>query len=88
MNTKRKGVQVFSKEYLEQCKKMTPESIVTFLEDFRKIHAGVYSKSPSKLISIKVPEDLLRSFKEKAALHSIPYQRKIKELMRAWLREI
>ncbi|MFC1521108.1 CopG family antitoxin [Elusimicrobiota bacterium] len=77
-------VQYFSKEYLEQCKKMKPEDILRFLEDFRTLH---FKNKPvkSKLISIKVPENLLRAFKTKARLSNTPYQSQIKKLMRQWV---
>jgi predicted DNA binding CopG/RHH family protein len=44
------------------------------------------TSSGSRLISLKVPEDLLQAFKAKSRLHGTPYQTKIKELMRDWLR--
>lgn len=78
-------VQYFSKEYLEQCRKMSPEQIVSFLEDFRKLQAASIKPAKSRLISLKVPEPLLAAFKTKAALSGTPYQTQIKRLMRAWL---
>jgi predicted DNA binding CopG/RHH family protein len=79
-----KPLQYFSDEYLERCRELTPEQIVNFLEQFRHIaYAG--QKSTSKLISLKVPEDLLEAFKFKASLEGRPYQSIIKELMREWL---
>lgn len=33
-------VQYFTDEYLEQCKQMTPEQILQFLEDFRLMFAA------------------------------------------------
>lgn len=78
-------VQHFSKEYLEQCRSMTPEQIVRFLDGFRSLHArGPGPKS--RLISMKVPEDLLETFKTKARLSGVPYQTLIKRLMREWVR--
>ena len=74
---------MFSDEYLARCREMSPDEIVRFLEDFRRIHASKPARS--RLISIKIPEDLLAAFKMKAVLHRIPYQTKIKELMKAWL---
>jgi len=78
-----KALQRFSDEYLESCKGMTPDQIIEFLEDFRRLHAA--EPSPSKLISLKVPVDLLRSFRTKAELRGHRYQTQIKELMRAWV---
>lgn len=83
---KTKGVQYFTDDYLESCKAMKPEQIVQFLDDFRKLHAHVNVKpEKSKLISIKVPEDLLRHFKAKANLNGVAYQTQIKKLMMDWL---
>ena len=79
-------VQHFSPEYLEQCRRMTPDQVIRFVEDFRVLHAGrAAARSRSKLISLKVPEDLLEAFKTRARLSGSPYQTVIKELMRSWL---
>jgi predicted DNA binding CopG/RHH family protein len=82
-----KPVQYFTPEYLEQCRRMTPDQVIRFLEDFRMLHAGRAggSRSRSRLISLKVPEDLLELFKARARLAGRPYQTVIKELMRAWV---
>lgn len=77
-------VQYFSKEYLEQCRSMTPEQIVRFLDDFRRLHSNA-APAKSRLISMKVPEPLLDAFKMKARLSGVPYQTQIKRLMSAWL---
>ena len=76
-------VQKFSDDYLARCRDMSHEEIARFLDDFRRIHGGERSKS--KLISMKVPEDLLGAFRAKARLHDVPYQTQIKRLMKAWL---
>jgi predicted DNA binding CopG/RHH family protein len=78
-----KPVQKFSDEYLASCRQMTADQIIRFVEDFRRLHAG--TRKRSRLISIKVPEDLLESFKTKARLNGRPYQSQIKTLMVAWL---
>jgi len=75
-------VQYFSDEYLERCKGMTTEQILEFLEAFRRMQE---KPKRSKLISIKVPEPMLESFKQKSALEGIKYQTKIKALMQNWL---
>lgn len=77
-------VQYFSDEYLEGCREMTPEQILQFLDDFRQLH-GARTNSKSKLISIKIPEDLLNVFKTQSARHGTPYQTQIKKLMREWV---
>ena len=80
-----KTVQYFNDEYLERCRGMTPEQILRYLDDFRRLHGS--SPARSKLISIKVPEDLLNAFKTRAAIANTPYQTQIKNLMKAWLLE-
>jgi len=79
-----KAVQHFSDDYLERCKDMTPDQILQFLDDFRQLH-GTGTRSRSKLISIKIPENLLSAFKARAALMGTPYQTQIKALMKAWV---
>jgi predicted DNA binding CopG/RHH family protein len=76
-------VQYFSDEYLQQCRGMQPDDIIRYLEDFRRLHGSRPARS--KLISMKVPEDLLEAFKAKSKLAGIRYQTQIKTLMRAWL---
>lgn len=78
-------VQLFTDEYLAQCRGMTPDQVIRFLEDFRRLHAR--RPAPSKLISLKVPEDLLQTFRQRAALAGVPYQTQIKQLMREWVLE-
>ena len=39
-----------------------------------------------KLISIKIETDLLEAFKTKARLDGVPYQSRIKAIMRDWLK--
>ena len=78
-------VQFFSEGYLERCRAMSPEQVVRFLEDFRLLHAPRAHPARSRLISLKVPEPLLESFKTKARLGGTPYQTQIKRLMSAWL---
>ncbi|MGH8496240.1 MAG: CopG family antitoxin [Gammaproteobacteria bacterium] len=76
-------VQKFPDEYLERCREMSHDEIARFLEDFRRTHGGRPARS--RLISIKIPEDLLAAFKAKAKLNGVPYQTQIKNLMKAWL---
>ena len=78
-----KAVQRFSDEYLETCRTMTPDQIVRFLDDFRRVHGA--RPASSKLISMKVPTDLLEAFRAKATLADTRYQTQIKRLMRAWV---
>lgn len=80
-----KPVQKFSDEYLRRCAEMSHEEIVRFLDDFRRLHGT--KRSRSRLISIKVPEDLLAAFKAKARLCDVRYQTQIKKLMHLWLQD-
>ncbi len=80
-----KTLQKFTDEYLESCRAMTPDQIIQFLDDFRRLHGT--RPAPSKLISIKVPADLLNVFKAKATIANTPYQTQIKALMKAWVLE-
>ncbi len=80
-----KPVQKFSDEYLRRCAEMSHEEIVRFLDDFRRLHGT--KRSRSRLISIKVPEDLLAAFKAKARLYDVRYQTQIKKLMILWLQD-
>jgi predicted DNA binding CopG/RHH family protein len=77
-------LQYFSDEALARGREMTPEQTLRFLEDFRVLH-GAPRASGSRLISLRVPEDLLAAFKTKAALEGGSYQARIKLLMRDWL---
>ncbi len=83
-----KALQKFTPEYLELCRRMKPEQIAKFLDDFRRIHGkreGASLTDKSKLISMKVPESLLFVFREKCRLLGVPYQTQIKRLMKEWL---
>jgi predicted DNA binding CopG/RHH family protein len=77
-----KGLQKFTREYLEQSRRMSPDSVARFLEDFRQLHAP---KATSRLISMKVPEPLLAAFKLRCQVEGERYQTKIKALMLAWI---
>jgi uncharacterized protein (DUF4415 family) len=76
-------VQHFSDEYLEQCKAMNPGEVLEFLESFRRLHGE--RPSGSRLISLKVPRDLLDAFRRRCDLAGVRYQTQIKRLMRDWL---
>ena len=76
-------IQHFSDEYLQRCRELSPDQILQFLDDFRRLHGS--KPAPSRLISLKVPQDLLDAFRAKADLASTPYQTQIKRLMRDWV---
>jgi len=77
-----KPVQRFSREYLESIRDVSPDEVLRFLEDFRQLHAP---NPPSRLISMRVPEPLLATFKTRCRMEGKPYQARIKELMARWL---
>jgi len=81
-----KTIQFFSDNYLAQCEQLSAEQIVSYLEDFRIVNMPL-KKPVSKLISIKIETDLLETFKTKARLDGVPYQSRIKEIMRDWLKK-
>jgi predicted DNA binding CopG/RHH family protein len=83
---KDKAVQKLTKEQIAWGKKLSIEERVKFVEDFMRL-AHEASDAKSKLISIKMPEDLLRLFKAKCASNKLTYQTQIKELMRKWVLE-
>ena len=78
-----KALQRFTNEHLEYGKSLTPDQVLRFLDDFRRLHGN--RPSVSKLISMKVPEDLLDAFKTRAKITGTPYQTQIKKLMKAWV---
>jgi predicted DNA binding CopG/RHH family protein len=78
-----KAVQHFSDDHLQSSRELDADQVLRFLEDFRRLHGSRPARS--KLISIKVPEDLLGAFKARAAMLGVPYQTQIKKLMKAWL---
>ena len=75
-------VQYFSDDYLAAVRTTSPDEVVQFLENFREMHAP---GARSRLISMKVPEDLLYAFKAKAKMSNTPYQTQIKALMKTWV---
>jgi len=59
---------------------------IQFLEDMRLLNSKVSAKS--KLISIKIPENLLRAFQFECEQRNIRYQTQIKKLMWEWLTDL
>lgn len=84
----KKTVQYFTDDYLEYCKALTPLQIVEFLENYRTLFYAASSqnslKNKSRLISLKIPEDLLAAFRFKADGEKTAYQTQIKKLMKEW----
>jgi predicted DNA binding CopG/RHH family protein len=79
----KRTIQYFTEEYLERCKELTPEQIIEFIEDYQNL---IFNR-PEKcqLISVKIEPSLLNAFKQKAKLEGVPYQSKMKQLMREWV---
>lgn len=80
-----KAVQYFSDDYLAQARQASPEQILQFLEQFRLMQGATTSAPRSKLISLKVPEDMLALFRARCEIEGLKYQTQIKALMAAWL---
>ena len=76
------SVQYMSDEYLAQCKTATPKQILEYLESYRLMQAG---EDKTKLISVKISESLLSTFRHQCELEGVKYQTQIKALMRQWL---
>lgn len=74
-------VQYFTPEYIEQCKDLTPTQLVDFVESARRLYFDAITDDKSILISLKVKDTLLKTFKQKCSLEGQKYQTKIKELM-------
>ena len=77
-----KTVQYLDDAYLEKSRSATTEQILEFLENFRLMNS---SQATSKLISIKVPQPLLDSFRRRCEFEGVRYQPQIKLLMKDWL---
>ena len=78
-----KTIQLFSDDYLQHCRALTPDQVIQFLDDFGHLNSN--RPATSKLISMKVPGDLLNTFKAKAKMINMPYQTMIKVLMKEWV---
>ncbi len=77
-----KPIQYFDDEYLKQSRSFSTEAILEYLENFRLMQKP---EDKSRLISMKVSESLLESFKAKSELHQVKYQTQIKKLMIDWV---
>jgi len=77
-----RAVQYFTEDYLAQCRSATPKQVLEFLESYRLLQVG---EDTSRLISIKIPENLLAAFRQRCDLEGVKYQTQIKTLMKQWL---
>jgi hypothetical protein len=80
MKTKKRTLQVHSEKRIHEDKNVTAEQTLVFLHEFQLLHQG--EEGPSKLISIRVPERLLKLFRAKAERQGKRYQTEILRLMR------
>lgn len=62
--------------------KLTAKQTLEFLEGFSQLMSN--KDAPTKLISIRVPENVLSAFKFKAEKMNIKYQSQIVKLIREW----
>ena len=79
-----RAVQFFSDEYLLQCKSVSLNDRLKFLEEMRMLALSTQS-DPSIPISLRMGRGLLGAFKARCQQEGIPYQTKIKELIRQYL---
>jgi predicted DNA binding CopG/RHH family protein len=71
-----------AKQFHKKSENLSHDQIVQFLDDFGKIVSGRDKKT--KLISVRVPENILDAFKLKAQYQQKKYQSVIVQLMREW----
>ncbi len=81
----KKGLQKFKKKDLSQIGNTDATQIAKFLEDFQHMIAGIDDKT--KMISLRVPENILSAFKFKAERQKLKYQSVVIDLMRKWIQE-
>ncbi len=73
-----------AKQFNTRRDELTPEQSIRFLEDFSKT---VFQRDlKTKLISLRVPENILNTFKTKSKLSNQKYQSVIVQLMREWVK--
>ncbi len=82
----RKTIQLHNPEMVKMGQQMTTEQIVQFLDDFRLLH-GNPNQHKSKLISLKVQQNLLNAFRFKCEQQGLKYQTQIKSLMMDWVKK-
>jgi predicted DNA binding CopG/RHH family protein len=82
---KRKAVQKMTPEQIKWGLSLSIEERIKFIDNFIKLSHNVKPTKKSKLISIKIPEDLLEMFRMKCESQNLSYQTQIKELMREWV---
>ena len=63
---------------------LSPKDTLEFLDQFQKLMLG--QDSETKLISIRVPENVLHLFRRQAEAQGMKYQSQIVRLMREWVK--
>ena len=73
-----------TKQIHKKQKKLTPNQVLEFLDNFQCVVHGQDKKT--KLISMRVPENVLQSFKTLTKDKNQKYQSVIVQLMRDWIK--
>jgi predicted DNA binding CopG/RHH family protein len=74
-----------TKQFNKSENRLKPEDALKFLEDFQNTVHGRDTKTKS--ISLRVPENVLNTFKQAAKNQNKKYQSVIVQLMREWLKK-
>lgn len=74
-----------TKQLHKKQKKLTPDQTLDFLDNFQKVMSGKDKKT--KLISLRIPENILESFKVLTQEKNQKYQSIIVHLMREWIKK-
>lgn len=82
---KNKSLQLHTPRDKRSPRRPTPTEAVQFLEDFRAMIEG--QDETTQAISLRVPANVLRSFKALSKSRGLRYQAQIVMLMRDWLRK-
>lgn len=74
-----------TKQIHKKQKKLTPDQTIDFLDNFQNVINGKDKKT--KLISLRIPENILESFKVLTQEKNQKYQSIIVHLMREWIKK-
>jgi predicted DNA binding CopG/RHH family protein len=69
-----------AKRNSSELRAVTPDEALEFLESFRKLMGD--KDEPTKLISIRIPENMLKALKVKAKIEGKKYQSLLVEILR------
>lgn len=78
---------ISARNYVKQCLKLKSHEVIKILDDYRRLGdiPAPTQKDETILISLKIPESLLKEFKSACASKNLKYQSQIKVLMKEWL---